>query len=162
MSELSEKSVKLVCHVGNSNIAVGSLPTLPISLVIVALFEKIYYEVRFLPSSQISGRMYSTVVSINVWCEKGVAARHYANIGTHILFANNRNSVRGTVLSLSQDGACTDLFKNLSVNSLKGDLSNTTTFKPPLFSWSIPLKAGVRPILYDDLLTFYSYWFQKT
>jgi hypothetical protein len=26
------------------------------------------------------------------------------------------------------------LFENLSVNSLKGDLSNATTFKPPLFS----------------------------
>ncbi len=30
--------------------------------------------------------------------------------------------------------ACTDLFENLSVNSLKGDLSNATTFKLPLFS----------------------------
>jgi hypothetical protein len=37
-----KKSVKLVCHVLNSNIAVGSLPTLQISMVIVALFEKIY------------------------------------------------------------------------------------------------------------------------
>jgi hypothetical protein len=26
------------------------------------------------------------------------------------------------------------LFENLSVNNLKGDLSNATTFKPPLFS----------------------------
>jgi hypothetical protein len=26
------------------------------------------------------------------------------------------------------------LFENLSVNSLKGDLLNATTFKPPLFS----------------------------
>jgi hypothetical protein len=38
-----KKSVKLVCHVVNSNIAIGSLPTLQISPVIVALFEKIYY-----------------------------------------------------------------------------------------------------------------------
>jgi hypothetical protein len=37
-----KKSVKLVCHVGHSNIAIGSLPTLQISLEIVALFEKIY------------------------------------------------------------------------------------------------------------------------
>jgi hypothetical protein len=28
----------------------------------------------------------------------------------------------------SQDGACTDLFENLSVNNLKGDLSNATIF----------------------------------
>ncbi len=37
-----KKSVKLVHHVVNSNIAIGSLPTLQISLVIVAFFEKIY------------------------------------------------------------------------------------------------------------------------
>jgi hypothetical protein len=58
VSELSEKSVKPLCQVGNSNIAISSLPTLQISLVIVALFEMIYYEFRFLPSSQMSGRMY--------------------------------------------------------------------------------------------------------
>jgi hypothetical protein len=63
-----------------------------------------------------------------------VAARHYADIGIQLLFANNRNRVRGAVSGLSQDGACTGLFKNLSVNSLKGELSNDTTFKPLLFS----------------------------
>jgi hypothetical protein len=40
-----KKSAKLACHVANSNIAIGSLPTLQISLGFVALFEKIYYEV---------------------------------------------------------------------------------------------------------------------
>ncbi len=34
--------MKLACHVVNSNIAIGSLPTLQISLGIVALFEKLY------------------------------------------------------------------------------------------------------------------------
>jgi hypothetical protein len=46
-----KKSVKLVCHVANSNIAIGFLPTLQISLGSVALFtlfEKIYYEVPIL------------------------------------------------------------------------------------------------------------------
>jgi hypothetical protein len=38
------------------------------------------------------------------------------------------------VLSLSQDGACTDSFENLRENSLKGDLSNDITINPPLFS----------------------------
>jgi hypothetical protein len=33
--------VKLACHVVNSNIAIGSLPTLQISVGIFALFEKI-------------------------------------------------------------------------------------------------------------------------
>jgi hypothetical protein len=37
-----KKSVKLACHVVNSNIAIGTLSTLQISLGIVALFEKIY------------------------------------------------------------------------------------------------------------------------
>jgi hypothetical protein len=50
------------------------------------------------------------------------------------LFANIVNRVRGAVLGLSQDGGSTDLFENLSVNILKGDLSNDTTFEPPLFS----------------------------
>ncbi len=42
-----KKSVKLVCHVGNSNIAIGSLLTLQITLVIVAL----PYLKRFILSS---------------------------------------------------------------------------------------------------------------
>jgi len=36
-----KKSRKLACHVANSNIAVDSLPTLQISVGIIALFEKI-------------------------------------------------------------------------------------------------------------------------
>ncbi len=43
------------------------------------------------------------------------------------MFANNRNRVRCAVLGPSQDGASADLFENLSVNNLKGDLSNATT-----------------------------------
>ncbi len=35
---------------------------------------------------------------------------------------------------LSQDEVWTDFFEILSVNSLKGDLSNMTTVNPPLFS----------------------------
>jgi hypothetical protein len=56
------------------------------------------------------------------------------DIGKQLLFANDRSRVRGAVLGLSQDGARTDLFQNLSVNSLKRDLSDVTTFKPTLFS----------------------------
>jgi hypothetical protein len=43
-----KKSVKLACHVVNSNIAIGALPTLQISLRIVALFEKIYDDEQIL------------------------------------------------------------------------------------------------------------------
>ncbi len=42
----------------------SSLPKLQISLAAIALFEKIYDGKRFLPSSQITGRMYNSVVSI--------------------------------------------------------------------------------------------------
>jgi hypothetical protein len=63
-----------------------------------------------------------------------IQLRRYTVIWKQLLFENDRNRVRGAVLGLSQDGACIDLFENLSVNSLKGDLSNDTTFKPPLFS----------------------------
>ncbi len=51
--------------------------------------------------------------------------------------------VRWEVLGLLQDGAFTDLFENLSVNSLKGDLSNATTFNPPLFSMVNTFKTAV-------------------
>jgi hypothetical protein len=74
------------------------------------------------------------LLQLSVWCENYVAARHYVDTGIQLLFANNRNGVRGAVLGLSRDGACNDLFENLSVNSLQGDLSNYTTFKSPLFS----------------------------
>jgi hypothetical protein len=43
-----KKSGKLACHVVNANIAIGSLPTLQISVGMLALFEKIYYEVLIL------------------------------------------------------------------------------------------------------------------
>jgi hypothetical protein len=65
-----------------------------------------------------------------------IKLRRYTAIGKQLqlLFANNRNRVRGAVLGLSQDGACTNLFENFREKSLKGDLSNGTTVNPPLFS----------------------------
>ncbi len=76
--------------------------------------------------------------------------RCYTTIGKHLLFSNNRNRVRGAVLGLSQDedGACTDLFENLSVNSLKGDLSSDNKFNPPLFSLINTFKTEVKHIVY--------------
>jgi hypothetical protein len=38
-----KKFGKLACHVVNSNIAIGSLPTLQKSVGLLALFEKMYY-----------------------------------------------------------------------------------------------------------------------
>jgi hypothetical protein len=120
----------------------------------------------FLPSSQIPyrGGCAIPLFQISVWCEKCVAARHYAVICKQLLNANDINRVRWVVLDLLQDGACTDFFENLSENSLKGDLSNATTFNPPLFSlldifkaitgqWSKGLDQGAgilwRVILYS-------------
>ncbi len=90
---------------------------------------------------------------LTVWCEKGDAARHCTVIGWQLLISNDRNRVRWAVLGLSQDGACTDLFENLRVNSLKGDLSNATTFNPPLFSLvntfnnCVKTKTNISPLL---------------
>ncbi len=63
--------------------------------------------------------------------------RHYSVICKQLLFSNNRDRVRWTVLGLWQDEGWTDLFQNFSVNSLKWDLSNNTTVNPPFFHWSI-------------------------
>jgi hypothetical protein len=43
VSEKYKKSGKLTSHVVNSNIAIGSLPTLQTSHGLLSLFEKIYY-----------------------------------------------------------------------------------------------------------------------
>jgi hypothetical protein len=51
-----------------------------------------------------------------------------------LFFANDTNRVRGAVLGLPQDGACTDSFENFRENSLKEDLSNDITLNPPRFS----------------------------
>jgi hypothetical protein len=39
---LKKKSRKLACHVANLNIAIDTLPTLQLSVGLIALFEKIY------------------------------------------------------------------------------------------------------------------------
>jgi hypothetical protein len=58
-----KKSVKLACHVVNSNIAVGSLPTLQISVGFFPYLKRFMMASRSLPSSQISGKMHNTVVA---------------------------------------------------------------------------------------------------
>jgi hypothetical protein len=63
-----------------------------------------------------------------------IKLRRYTDIWKQLLIANDTNRVLGAVLGLSQDGACTESFKNFRENSLKGDLSNDITFNPPLFS----------------------------
>jgi hypothetical protein len=60
----ARKSGKLVCHVVNSNNAIGSLPTLQISLGIVALFEKIYGGEPILTVFSNIGEDYNTVVAM--------------------------------------------------------------------------------------------------
>jgi hypothetical protein len=60
--------------------------------------------------------------------------RRHTAIWKHLLFASDRNRVRGAVLGLSQDGACANLFENFREHRLKQDLSNDTTINLPLFS----------------------------
>ncbi len=77
-----------------------------------------------------------------------IKLRHYTVIGKQLFIANDRNRVCWVVLGLLQDGAWTDLVENLSVNSLKGDLLNVTTFNPPLFSLvnTFKLQKGYKQI----------------
>jgi hypothetical protein len=44
----------------------------------------------------------------------------YTAIWKQLFFANDRNRVRGVALGLSQNGACTEMFKNLRGEQLKG------------------------------------------
>ncbi len=71
-----------------------------------------------------------------------ISLRHYTVIGKQLLLSNDRNRVRGAVLSLSQDGASTHLLENFRENSLKRDLSNDTTAKTPLFSLANTFKGA--------------------
>ena len=50
-----------------------------------------------------------------------ISLRHYTVIGKQLLLSNDRNRVRGAVLSLSQDGASTHLFESFREHSLKQD-----------------------------------------
>ncbi len=71
-------------------------------------------EAWFLPSSQITGRMYNTDVTVQLVYD----VKSVSQLDTVALLGNNRNRVRWVVLCLSQDRACTDLFENFSENSL--------------------------------------------
>jgi hypothetical protein len=106
---------------------------------------------RSLPSSHVPGRIYNTVVANKclIWklCRSPTLCRYWDTI----IVANNRNRVSGEVLGLSQNGSFTDMFENLCVNSLKGDLTNDTTFNhffligQYLISMQIRIK-GAKPI----------------
>jgi hypothetical protein len=89
-----KKSVKLACHLVNSNIAIGFLPTLQISLGIVALFEKIYDGEPIHRLFKYRGGCTTPLFQLSVSCEKGVTARHYSGIGKQLQFANDINRVR--------------------------------------------------------------------
>ncbi len=82
-----KKSKKRACHVVNSNNAIDSLPTLHISVVIIALFENIC-----------DGEPILTVIS-NI----AEDVRYCCFSEVHVK-KNDRNLA---VLYLSQDGVCT-------------------------------------------------------
>jgi hypothetical protein len=73
-----------------------------------------------------------------------ISLRHYTVIGNQFFISNDRNRVRWVVSGLLQDGACNDIFENLSENTFKGDLSNATSFNPPLFSLVDTFKTTFR------------------
>ncbi len=82
----------------------------------VAFFEKIYDgELIITVISNIGeGIQYRCVNEVNDVKSVSQPDSTVCHIWKPLLFANNRNRVRRVVLSLSQDGACPDLFENLS------------------------------------------------
>ncbi len=126
------KSGKLAGHAVNSNIAIGSLPTLQISLGIIALFLKRYMmDSRSSPSFQTSVRMYNTDVSIKwvmwkVW-RSPTLCRYWETI---IDFKWQKQGLLS------------------SEKSLKRDQSSNTKFNPHLFSlvntFNEPKMTGAR------------------
>jgi hypothetical protein len=124
-----------------------TLPKHQTSHVFSALFEKIYDGQPILTVfSNIGEDVQYLLFQISLWCENVVAAQHYAVICKQLLNANDRNRVRWVVLGLPQDGACTDLFENPSEISLKGGLTNATTFNPLLFSLDDTFEEGSEDI----------------
>jgi hypothetical protein len=77
--------------------------------------------------------------------------RRYTVIWKQLLFANDRNRVRGAVFGLSQDGACTNLFENFREHSLKQVLSNDTTVNPSRFSLVNTFKESVSNLKFVDV-----------
>ncbi len=131
-----KKSGKVACHVVNSNIAIGSLPTLQISVGMLRyfLFEKIIMMFRFLPSFQISGRMYNTVVSIKCMMWKVCRnPRFYRYLQTIIECKRHKQGSLSSFRPPTGWGLYRFLWRSQR-EYLKGDLSNITTFNPLLFS----------------------------
>ncbi len=110
---MMKKFWKLACHLVISNNTIDSLPTLQISLGIIAIFEKIR-----------DGK--PILMMWKVW--------RCAVIGKQLLVSNDINRVHWAVLGLSQDGVCWDSFKKFSVKSSKRDKSNDTKCNPSFFS----------------------------
>ncbi len=68
-----KKSVKLACHVVNSNIAMVLCRRFKYRQELQRYLKRFLMESRFLPSFQISGRMYNAVVSIKMYDVKRVS-----------------------------------------------------------------------------------------
>ncbi len=102
--------------------------------------KRFIMESRSFPTSQISGRMYNTVVQLSVWCEECVAARHYAVICKQLLNANDINRVRWVLLGLLQDGPALISFI-ISARIAWRETYRMLPLSTHLYShWSIPLR----------------------
>ncbi len=110
-----KKNGKLACHLVNWNITIDSSLTLQILLKTVALFEKDLWWWSYSYSClKYWGGCTIPLCPLIVWCEKCVSSRHCSVLG-------NKQIIE-TVLCLSQDGSCTNLFENFRENNLKRDI----------------------------------------
>ncbi len=112
--------------------------TLNVAWIVSVIWKELLWRADLYRLLKYRGGCTIPLFQLSVWCENCVAARHFGVIGKQLKFENNRNRVRGAVLCLLQDGACTNLFENFSENSLKSNQMVPLTTS--LFShWSIPL-----------------------
>ncbi len=117
---LIKNSGKLACHMLNWNNAVNFFLWSKYRWVLWRNFERFMMESRFLLFSLLPLFLCTALWEHCVyWC----------SVSKQLLYSNNRNRVCWSIFGISQDGVCTDLFENFSVNSLKQGLSNDATLK---------------------------------
>ena len=90
------------------------------------------------------GRFTTPLFQKLFFCKNYDAARYWRRVCKQLLYSNYRNRVFWAVSGLSQDGACTELFENLSVESLSLPIEIIPLYHCQSTSWSVSLKTSKR------------------